>query len=66
MLIKGILTNVEVWYNLSTIEVKEFEDLDRMFFTKLLGVPGSTPCEAFYLELGVLPISVIIKAMRLN
>ena len=66
MLINGILTNAEVWYNLSPNEVKECEDLDRMFFRKLLGVPGSTPCEAFYLELGVLPISVVIKARRLN
>ena len=66
MLINGTITNAEVWYNLGTNEIKEFEDMDKMFLMKVLGVPGSTPTEAFYLELGVLPISVIIKARRLN
>ena len=66
MLINGILTNVEVWYNLTTSEIKEFEDLDKVFLRKVLGVPGSTPSEAFYLELGILPIGTIIKARRLN
>ena len=33
---------------------------------KLLEVPISTPSESYYLELGVLPISVIIKARRIN
>ena len=39
MLINGILTNVEVWYNLTTNEIKEFEDLDKVFLRKVLGVP---------------------------
>ena len=29
-------------------------------------VPVSTPSEAFYLELGVLPVAAIIKARRVN
>ena len=66
MLINGILTNVEVWYNLTTNDIKEFENLDKTFLRKVLGVPGSTPSEAFYLELGILPVGTIIKARRLN
>ena len=44
----------------------KFEDMDKLFFMKVLGVPGTTPTEAIYLEPGVLPIGVIIKARRLN
>ena len=66
MLINGILTNVEVWYNLTTNDIKEFENLDKTLLRKVLGVPGSTPSEAFYLELGILPVGTIIKARRLN
>ena len=40
--------------------------LDPFVLEKLLNVPFSTPKEAFYLELGILPIGVIIKARRVN
>ena len=66
MLINGMLTNVEIWYNLTKSEIDEFENLDKLFFRKLLEVPVSTPSEAFYLELGVLPVAAIIKARRVN
>ena len=61
VLVNGTITNAEIWYNLSENEVKEFENLDKLFFRKLLEVPRSTPSESFYLEFGVLPIGVIIK-----
>ena len=54
MLINGRITNAEVWYNFSDSEVREFENLDKLFFKKLLGVPNSTPGEAYCLEFGVL------------
>ena len=66
MLVNGVTTNAEIWYNLSENEIKEFENLDKLFFKKLLDVPRSTPSEAYYLEFGVLPIGVTIKARRLN
>ena len=66
MLLNGILTNVEIWYNLTKAEIEEFESLDRLFLRRLLEVPASTPCESYYLELGVLPISAGIKARRMN
>ena len=40
-------------------EEEEFENLDKLFFRRLLEVPTTTPVEAYYLELGVLLISVI-------
>ena len=66
MLINGILTNSEVWYNLLKTETKELEDIDKLLLKRMLNVPDSTPGEAFYLEMGILPISVIIKARRIN
>ena len=62
MFLNGILTNAEIWYSLTKEEIKQLEDLDLTLLRKLLNVPYSTPSEAFYLELGILPIGVIIKA----
>ena len=66
MLVNGILTNSEIWYGLTNSEINEFEDLDRLFLRRILKVPISTPQEAFHLELGILPIGIIIKARRIN
>ena len=66
MLIPGTLTNAEIWYNFSNSEIQEFEKMDKMFFSKLLEVPATTPYEAYYLELGVLPIGAILKGRRAN
>ena len=66
MFLNGILTNAEIWYSLTKEEIKQLEDLDLTLLRKLLNVPYSTPSEAFYLELGILPIGVIIKARRVN
>ena len=66
MLINGVTTNAEIWYNFSESDSQEFENLDKLFFRRLLKVPQSTPTEAFYLEMGAVPIGIIIKARRLN
>ena len=62
----GILTNYEIWYGFNTKEIQKFEELDRILIRKVLQVPFSTPQESFYLELGILPIGVIVKARRIN
>ena len=66
MLVNGMTTNAEIWYNMSESDIQEFENIDRMFFRKLLEVPTSTPLESFFLEMGAIPIGVIIKARRVN
>ena len=66
LFLNGILTNCEIWYGLTESEVKEFEDLDIQLLKKILQVPVSTPQEGFFLELGIIPIGVIIKARRIN
>ena len=66
MFINGILFNAEIWYGLTKAEIKEFEDLDKLLIRKILQAPISTPEEAFFLELGIMPISVTIKARRIK
>ena len=56
MFINGILTNVEIWHNVKKSEINELEELDRYLYRKILKVPISTPKEALFLELGMLPI----------
>ena len=66
MFLNGILFNAEVWYGLTKSDVNEFEKLDRLLLRRVLQVPVSTPQEAYYLELGIIPIGVIIKKRRLQ
>ena len=65
LFLNGILTNSEIWYGLSKSEIDEFEDLDRQLLRKILQVPVSTPQEAYYLEMGIIPIRVVIMARRI-
>ena len=66
LFINGILYNAEVWYGLSRTDIKKLEDLDRHLLRRILKAPISTPKEALYLELGIMPIEIIIKARRIN
>ena len=66
MLINGILTNAEIWYNLSKSEIDRFESLDRLFFRRLLSVAETTPKEAFYLEMGAVPVNILLKSRRVK
>ena len=49
ILVNGMLTNAEVFYNFTLKETEEFEKVDRLFFQKVLSVPVSTPKIAVYL-----------------
>ena len=66
MFINGILNNAEAWYGLSKSEINDLEQLDRLLLRKILKAPVSTPQEALHLELGLIPIGVIIQAKRIN
>ena len=65
LLVNCILTNSEVWYNLTKTELDMFEKLDKIFFMKLLNAPRSTPVTAFYLELGIIPLPIVIQMRRI-
>ena len=66
LFINGILYNAEVWYGLTRTEINKLEELDRHLLRRILTAPISTPKEALYLELGIIPIEIIIKARRIN
>ena len=64
--LSGMLTNADVWYNLHKNEIEQLEQIDRMLLRAVLEVPDSTCVESLYLELGLIPIHIIIKARRVN
>ena len=66
MFLNAILTNADVWYNLTNSEIEELEELDRCLLRKFLGTKMSCPKEALFLETGALPIGVLIKSKRVN
>ena len=66
ILINGMLTNCEVWYGLTENEVSQLEEIDRLLLRQIMNVPSSCPTEALYLELGCVPVSLIIKSRRVN
>ena len=65
LFINGILTSSETWYDLNKTQIEEFEEVDRLLLRSILRAPISTPREALYLELGLLPISYVIKGRRI-
>ena len=60
--LNSVLTNAETWYSITNDEIKDLDDLDKTLLRKILKVPFSTPSEAYFLELGIIPIEVLIKA----
>ena len=66
MLVNGLLTNSEVWYGLSGKEVKKLEEVDKLLLRQIFQVASSCPTEALYLELGCVPLGIIIKGRRIK
>ena len=66
IMINGMLTNCEVWYGLTESEVCMLEEVDRLLLRRILNVASSCPVEALYLELGCVPIRIVIKSRRIN
>ena len=61
-----MLTNFEIWYGLRENEITALEEVDRLLLRRILEVPDSTCLESLYLELGIIPIHILLKARRLN
>ena len=66
LLVNGMLTNAEIWYGISKSEINELEDVDKLLMRRVLESPSSSCVESLYLELGIIPISILIKARRVN
>ena len=64
ILLNGMLTNCEVWYSLGKTELTQLEKVDLLFLRKLFSTCQSTNVESFYLELGIIPISILLKCRR--
>ena len=65
-LINGMLSSAETWYGLRKQEIEQMEEVDKMLIRKILDAPMSTCIESLYLELGLVPISIILKSRRIN
>ena len=66
IMINGMLTNCEVWYGLTDNEVGQLEEVDRLLLRRILNVAASCPVETLYLELGCVPLRIVIKSRRIN
>ena len=65
-LINGILTNSEVWYGTTRAQIEELEEVDKLLIRRILNAPLSACIESLYLELGLTPIHIMIKARRIK
>ena len=66
LFLSSVLSSADIWYNLSTTDIKQLEDLDLSLIRKILCAPISVPVEALYLELGVLNIETLVKIKKVN
>ena len=66
MLINGILTNSEVWYNVGEDHFKVLESADKDLMKRIFDAHSKTPSELFYLETRKIPIRFLISKRRLN
>ena len=66
LIINGILTNAEAWYDIKKTELETLEKIDESLLRQILEAPCSTPKEMLYLEMGLLPIRFIIMSRRMN
>ena len=65
LLISSILSNSEVWYGLTKLEAEQLEQTDEMWIRNLFDLSRNVAKDLLYLELGLVPVSYIIKGRRL-
>ena len=65
MLINGMLGSADVWYGLKQKEIENFEEIDKILLHKILDAPSSSCTESLYLELGIIPIRILLKDRRI-
>ena len=64
-IVHGVLTNVEALYGLKKENIEMLEKVDRILLQKILDSHSKCATEAYYLELGILPLNFIIMGWRL-
>jgi len=65
LLINSILTDSEVWYNVSKNETKELEKVDEQLLRNVLETGKGTPKVMLHLEMVLIPIRFILMKRRL-
>ena len=65
MLINATIYNGDVWYNINNKEICELNKVDKIFFSRLTGMPNTTPFESYFLEFGCLNIEQYLKGRRI-
>lgn len=66
LLLSTLISNSEVWYNLTNKDISKLESVDEALLRRILSAHSKTPLELLYLETGNIPIRFIIMARRLN
>ena len=61
-----MMSSAETWCDLRKHEIEKMEEVDKMLLRKILDAPMSTCIESLYLELGLVPISIILKSRRIH
>ena len=64
LLISSILSNSEVWYGLTKVEAEQLEQIDEMWIRNLFDLSRNVARDLLYLELGLVPVSFIIKGRK--
>ena len=65
LLISSILSNSEVWYGVTQSDMDQLEQVNEMWLRNLFLCSRNVPKDLLYLEMGLVPISYIIKERRL-
>ena len=64
-IISSMLSNSEVWYGITKAEIRLLEQVDEQFTRELFECSNHVATELLYLDLGLTPISFIIKSRKL-
>ena len=64
MLISSLLTNSEVWYGVTKEDTDQLEQIDEMWIRNLFECSRNVPKDLLYLELGLVPISFMLKGIE--
>ena len=65
MFLNSILINSEIRYDITSSDLDQLTNLDKVLLRKILNTPISTPSESLYLELGCIDIETLLKGRRL-
>ena len=65
LVISSILSSSEVWYGVTTEELRQLEEVDEIWMRKLLDCSYNVPRDLLFLELEIVPIRFIVQMRRL-